>query len=230
VSGIVGEATSRVGSALVVVNGIERELELEPDRSLLFVLREELGLTGAKPGCGEGVCGACTVLVDGKPVTACQAHISDIDGRAVTTVEGLATGGRLHPVQRAFLEVGALQCGYYTAGMIMRAVALLDQDADPDHAQVRAALTGNVCRCCTFPRILRAVRLATELARDADGAARPEPQAGNSDLTTANADLTAANSDLPTEAPTSRSPRRSPTRSSRRPGCGCARCRWCRTA
>lgn len=163
-SSIEREGTSMTGSAQIVVNGVARELALEPDRTLLFVLREEFGLTGAKPGCGEGACGACTVLLDGEPVQACQAHISDVAGHAVTTVEGLASEGHLHPVQRAFLEVGAFQCGYCTAGMIMRTVALLEQAADPDDAQIRSALAGNICRCCTYPRILRAVRRATELA------------------------------------------------------------------
>jgi isoquinoline 1-oxidoreductase len=160
-------------AAQVVVNGVECQVALEPDRSLLFVLREELGLTGAKPGCGEGECGACTVLVDGKPVQACQARVSDAAGHSVTTIEGLASGGRLHPVQRAFIEVGALQCGYCTAGMIMSTVSLLEQEADPSDAQIGAALAGNLCRCCTYPRIKRAVRRAAVLARDADGRTRP---------------------------------------------------------
>jgi isoquinoline 1-oxidoreductase len=156
-------------SAEIVVNGVARALALEPDRSLLYALREELGLTGAKPGCGEGACGACTVLLDGAPVHACQARVSDAAGHTVTTVEGLARDGRLHLVQQAFLEVGALQCGYCTAGMLMRTVALLEEDADPDDAQVRTALVGNICRCGTYPRILRAVRRAAELARDPQG-------------------------------------------------------------
>ncbi len=159
------------GFGHVIVNGVARAFAPGPDRSLLFALREELGLTGAKPGCGEGECGACTVLLDGDPVRACQAHVSDAVGHAITTVEGLARDGRLHPVQRAFLEAGALQCGYCTAGMIMSTVALLARQAEPDDGQVRAALAGNVCRCCTYPRILRAVRQAADLmrAQDDDG-------------------------------------------------------------
>jgi aerobic-type carbon monoxide dehydrogenase small subunit (CoxS/CutS family) len=179
-SGTEHEGTSMTGSAQIVVNGVARQLTLEPDRSLLFALREEFGLTGAKPGCGEGECGACTVLLDGEPVRACQARISDVAGHAVATVEGLASDGHLHPVQRAFVEVGALQCGYCTAGMIMRTVSLLEQDADPDDAQIKTALEGNVC--CTYPRILRAVRRAAELARDADGWTRPEPLAASASL------------------------------------------------
>jgi len=183
-SSIEREGTTMTGSAQIVVNGVARELALEPDRSLLYALREELGLTGAKPGCGEGACGACTVLLDGEPVQACQARISGVAGHAVTTVEGLASEGHLHPVQRAFLEVGAFQCGYCTAGMIMSTVALLERNADPDDAQIRSALAGNICRCCTYPRILRAVRRATELARDADGWTRPEPITAGASLLT----------------------------------------------
>ncbi len=130
-------------------------------------MRDELGLTGAKPGCGEGECGACTVLLDGEPVTACQVHLSEVAGRAVRTVEGVAAGGTLHPVQQAFLEVGAFQCGYCTAGMVMRTVALLEHELDPDSARVKAALHPNACRCCAYPRILRAVHRAAELAHTA---------------------------------------------------------------
>ncbi len=175
-SGIEHEGTGMAGSTQVVVNGTARDVAPEPDRSLLFALREELGLTGAKPGCGEGVCGACTVLLDGAPVRACQARVSEAVGHAVTTIEGLASDGHLHPVQRAFLEVNALQCGYCTAGMIMSSVALLEQAPDPSDAQIRTALEGNVCRCCTYPRILRAVRRAAELARDPGPADLTWPQ------------------------------------------------------
>ncbi len=164
-----------VPPAQIVVNGVARELAPGPDRSLLFALREELGLTGAKPGCGEGVCGACTVLLGGEAVRACQTHISEVAGRPVTTVEGLARDGRPHPVQRAFAEIGAFQCGYCTAGMIMGTVALLEHDADPDEERIKSALEGNVCRCCTYPRILRAVRRPSELARDPDGPTGLEP-------------------------------------------------------
>ena len=125
-------------TSTLVVNGVRRQVAPGPDRSLLFVLRDELGLTGAKPGCGEGACGACTVLLDGEPVQACQVHLSEVAGRPIRTIEGLAAGGTLHPVQQAFLEVGAFQCGYCTAGMVMSTVALLEHDPDPDDAQVRA--------------------------------------------------------------------------------------------
>ncbi len=152
---------------LVVVNGAEHELSSEPDRSLLFALREELDLTGAKYGCGEGVCGACTVLVDGDPVRSCTLPLGEAAGRSVTTVEGLAPNGTLHPAQRAFAEVGAMQCGYCATGMVVATAALLGRIEEPDDAQIRTALQGNVCRCCTYPRILRAVRRASELARRA---------------------------------------------------------------
>ncbi len=184
ISGIEREGTSMIGSAQIVVNGLARELAPEPDRSLLDVLREEFELTGAKPGCGEGACGACTVLLDGAPVRACQVRAADTAGHAISTVEGLPSNGHLHPVQRAFLEVGALQCGYCTAGMIMSTVALLEQDGDPDDTQVKTALAGNVCRCCTYPRILRAVHRAAELARDADGWAWPAPLATSASVLT----------------------------------------------
>jgi nicotinate dehydrogenase subunit B len=157
--------TDPAAPATVVVNGVRRAVAPGPDRSLLFVLRDELGLTGAKPGCGEGACGACTVLLDGEPVRACQVHLSEVSGRTIRTVEGVNAGGTLHPVQQAFLEVGAFQCGYCTAGMVMSAVALLEREPDPDDAQVREALHPNVCRCCTYPRILRAVHRAADLAR-----------------------------------------------------------------
>jgi nicotinate dehydrogenase subunit B len=146
----------------IVVNGIEHEVALEPDRSLLHVLREELDLTGAKYGCGEGACGACTVLLDGGPVRSCTIPIGDVGDRPVTTVEGLAREGHLHPVARAFLEVGAMQCGYCTTGMVVVAAALLERTPHPDDAQIAESLDGNVCRCGVYPRIVRAVRLAAE--------------------------------------------------------------------
>ena len=166
----------------MVVNRAVHELSLEPERSLLSVLREELGLTGAKPGCGEGVCGACTVLVDGEPVRSCITLAIDVAGRAVTTVEGLARDGTLHPVQRAFVEEGAMQCGYCTPGMILGVASLLEKSPDPDEALIRESLAGNICRCCTYPRIVRAARRAAELAASddegsVDGAARRHARA-----------------------------------------------------
>ena len=153
----------------IIVNDDVQELSLEPERSLLSVLRGELGLTGAKPGCGEGVCGACTVLVDGAPVRSCVLPAADVDGRSIMTVEGIAHEGRLHPVQRAFLEEGAMQCGYCTSGMILASVALLEEYPSPDEEQILPSLEGNVCRCCTYPRILRAIRRAAEPSPREDG-------------------------------------------------------------
>ncbi len=166
-------------SVPIVVNGSPRELAAAPPSSLLFALRDELGLTGAKPGCGEGECGACTVLLDGTPVRACQVRVGDAAGHAIRTVEGLAVDGGLHPVQLAFLEVGAFQCGYCTAGMIMSTFALLEEDADPDDGRIRAALQGNLCRCCAYPRIIRAVGRAAELGRAAEPARAAAPTVGD---------------------------------------------------
>jgi CO/xanthine dehydrogenase Mo-binding subunit/aerobic-type carbon monoxide dehydrogenase small subunit (CoxS/CutS family) len=147
----------------LTVNGARHELSLDPERSLLQVLREELGLTGAKYACGEGACGACTVLLDGDPVFSCVTPVGDAIGRVVITVEGLGRPGGLHPVQRAFVDVAAMQCGYCTPGMVVRAAALLERTDSPREDDIRASLQGNVCRCCTYPRIVDAVRRA---ARD----------------------------------------------------------------
>ena len=145
--------------------------------SLLRFLRESLGLKGAKPGCGEGACGACAVLVEGRPVRACVTPARAVAGASVLTVEGLAADGLLHPVQEAFVEVGAFQCGYCTPGMVMSAVALLRRNPSPTDAEISAALDGNLCRCCAYPRIVRAVRRAGELTgpgRAVSGVARSE--------------------------------------------------------
>ena len=156
----------------IIVDGVERELPLEPDRSLLHALREELDLTGAKYGCGEGECGACTVLLDGEPVRACVTPLADVGEHAVTTIHGLASEPT-HPVMRAFAEVGAMQCGYCTPGMVLAAAALLAKIPRPDDARIAEGLDGNLCRCGVYPRIARAVRRASELmAHD-----RPAPGA-----------------------------------------------------
>ncbi len=147
----------------LVVNGTSHAIETEPDRPLLGVLRNNLDLTGTKYGCGEGVCGACTVLLDGEPVRSCVLPVAEAAGKRITTIEGLAPDGRLHPVQQAFLEVEAMQCGYCTAGMILAAVALLAKDPHPSDAAVIAAMNDHVCRCGTYGRILAAVRRAAEL-------------------------------------------------------------------
>jgi CO/xanthine dehydrogenase Mo-binding subunit/aerobic-type carbon monoxide dehydrogenase small subunit (CoxS/CutS family) len=148
------------GRTRVVVNGVERHVATEPDRSVLHVLREELDLTGAKYGCGEGACGSCTVLVDGRPMRSCTTLLADVRDRTITTVEGLAADGRLDPLVRAFLDEGAMQCGFCTPGMAVAATALLAATRDPSDEAIATALDGNVCRCGAYQRILRAIRRA----------------------------------------------------------------------
>jgi aerobic-type carbon monoxide dehydrogenase small subunit (CoxS/CutS family) len=142
------------------VNGQTRRIAGDPERSLLSVLRDELDLTGSKYGCGEGQCGACTVLIDGSAVRSCITPVRAATGKPITTIEGLAKNGQLHPIQQAFLDADALQCGYCTPGMIMSCVSLLRKNAQPADAEIAHALQGNICRCGTYPRILAAVRLA----------------------------------------------------------------------
>lgn len=156
------------------VNGQKRELVIDPVRSLLDVLREELALRGTKEGCGTGYCGACTVLVDGQPVNACLYFAVDADHRNVTTVEGLQDDGELHPVQTAFIEHGGLQCGFCTPGMLMAASALLAENAEPTEDQVRHALAGNLCRCTGYQAIVRAVLAAAHSLRE-QGRAEQRP-------------------------------------------------------
>jgi nicotinate dehydrogenase subunit A len=141
----------------LTVNGAERSIRCEPDAPLLDVLRYDLGLAGPRFGCGAGLCGACFVLVDGEPRSSCDLPAWAAEGREVTTVEGLPTAGRLHPVQQAMLDEQAAQCGYCTSGMIMSAVALLRVTAAPTAAEVRAALDSNLCRCGSHQRVIRAV-------------------------------------------------------------------------
>lgn len=143
------------------VNGTRHTVDASPDRTLLTVLRDELDLTGTKYGCGEGQCGACTVLIDGAPARSCQTRVGAMAGKKITTIEGIAQHERLHPLQEAFLEVEAMQCGYCTAGMLMSGVALLKKNPNPDEAAIHQAMQGNVCRCGTYPRIVAAVRLAS---------------------------------------------------------------------
>lgn len=147
------------------VNGQVHSITTEPERPLLEVLREDLGLTGTKYGCGEGQCGACTVLVGNQPRRSCVTPIGSVQHQEVTTIEGLAAAGRLHPVQQAFLDAEALQCGYCTSGMIMSAVAFLRMKSDPGEIEIAHFMEGNVCRCGTYPRIVAAVRRAAELLR-----------------------------------------------------------------
>lgn len=148
------------------LNGQERPIQVDPGRSLLSVLRDELGLTGTKYGCGEGQCGACTVLAGEEPVRACQLPVGEVGARPIVTVEGLSPDGTLNPVQRAFAEVGAFQCGFCTPGMVVSATALLRRTASPSLAEIRTALEPNICRCGGYLRILKAVERAAELTRE----------------------------------------------------------------
>ena len=145
------------------LNGVPTDVLTEPYRPLLEVLRDTLGLTGTKEGCGTGDCGACTVLLDGRPVTSCLVLAPEVQGRRVTTIEGLAPSGRLHPVQKTFVEQGGLQCGICTPGMIMSAAALLERNPRPSEDEIRYALAGNLCRCTGYDKIVRAVEAAAEM-------------------------------------------------------------------
>jgi aerobic-type carbon monoxide dehydrogenase small subunit (CoxS/CutS family) len=147
------------------VNGTERTLTTDPQRRLLDVLREDLDLTGTKYGCGEGQCGACAVHVDGEPARSCLLPVSAVGGKSVTTIEGLARGDVLHPVQEAFLEEGALQCGYCTGGMILAAVALLRDKPHPTDEEIVAGMNGHLCRCNGYVKMVKAVRRAAATMR-----------------------------------------------------------------
>jgi aerobic-type carbon monoxide dehydrogenase small subunit (CoxS/CutS family) len=144
------------------INGTTARIDADPDRTLLSVLRDDLELTGAKYGCGEGECGACTVLLDGVAVRSCRRTVGSIGDKKVETIESLADQGKLHPVQKAFIEADAMQCGYCTCGMIMSAVALLRKTSKPSREQVVRAMDGNICRCCAYPRIIKAIELAAK--------------------------------------------------------------------
>ena len=148
------------------VNGRDYSLEVREDMRLLDFLREELKLTGTKEGCGEGECGACTVIIDGKAVNSCLVLVPEIDGREVITVEGLERDGRLHPLQESFIEKGAVQCGFCTPGMLMSAKALLDGNADPSDEEIREAIEGNLCRCTGYYKIVQAIRDAAGKLRN----------------------------------------------------------------
>jgi aerobic-type carbon monoxide dehydrogenase small subunit (CoxS/CutS family) len=149
----------------LIVNGTKRRVDAPPDESLLSVLRNRLELTGTKYGCGEGQCGACTVLMDGRPVRSCLTPASSAAGKKITTIEGLESNGRLHAMQAAFLEEEAFQCGYCTPGMIVSAVALLNTNSNPGTDDIVGTLAGNICRCGTYPRIVAAVKRAAQAAR-----------------------------------------------------------------
>jgi carbon-monoxide dehydrogenase small subunit len=144
----------------ITVNDTEHELDVEPRELLVYVLRERLGLTGTNVGCDTTSCGACTVLLDGESVKSCTVLAVQADGRAVTTIEGLASNGHMHPMQQAFHEQHGLQCGYCTPGMVMAAVSLLREHPDPSDQEIRKALEGNLCRCTGYVNIVKAVRQA----------------------------------------------------------------------
>jgi aerobic-type carbon monoxide dehydrogenase small subunit (CoxS/CutS family) len=152
------------------VNGAEATVTTDPERRLLDVLREDLQLTGTKYGCGEGQCGACLVHLDGEPTRSCLVPVRDAEGTSVTTIEGLARGDTLHAVQEAFIEEGAMQCGYCTSGMILAAVALLRGTPDPTHEQIVSGMDGHLCRCNGYVKIVNAVRRAAETIQGASHA------------------------------------------------------------
>jgi nicotinate dehydrogenase subunit A len=150
----------------LLVNERRYSVQVDPEASLLNVLRDQLDLTGSKYGCGEGQCGACTVLIDGLPRRSCITKIGSVSTKSITTIEGLQKNDRLHPVQQAFLEAEALQCGYCTPGMIVTASALLKANPDPSEREIVSFMEGNICRCGTYQRIIAAIRLATVLIKE----------------------------------------------------------------
>jgi isoquinoline 1-oxidoreductase alpha subunit len=149
------------------VNGKDLRVDAPDDRSLLSVLRDDLDLTGSKYGCGEGQCGACTVLVGNLPVRSCMTQVGSVGAKRITTIEGLERDGKLHSVQQAFLDAEAFQCGFCTPGMIVAAVGLLTKNANPSDTDIRQALNGNICRCGTYPLIVTAVRKAAVAGKEA---------------------------------------------------------------
>ncbi|MBC7342476.1 MAG: (2Fe-2S)-binding protein [Clostridia bacterium] len=155
----------------LTVNGDSYALSVPVNRTLLQVIREDLGLTGTKEGCGEGDCGACTVLLDGKPVNSCLVLAVEADGREITTVEGLAKDGKLHPLQQAFIDEGAVQCGFCTPGMLLAAKGLLDENPSPTEAEIRQGIAGNLCRCTGYVRIIKAIQKAAMVMREEKEAA-----------------------------------------------------------
>jgi aerobic-type carbon monoxide dehydrogenase small subunit (CoxS/CutS family) len=151
----------------MVVNGARRAIDADSERTLLSVLRDDLDLTGSKYGCGEGRCGACTVLIDDQPARSCVTRVGAVAGKKIRTIEGVASGDRLHPVQQAFLDADAMQCGYCTPGMIMSAVALLEHQPSPSREEIVRQMNGNICRCCTYSRIIAAIEQASKGPKEA---------------------------------------------------------------
>jgi aerobic-type carbon monoxide dehydrogenase small subunit (CoxS/CutS family) len=152
---------------VLTVNGVKRPVSAEVETSLLQVLRDDLDLTGCKYGCGEGQCGACTVLIDGKATRSCITPVGTAAGKSITTIEGLEKNGKLHPLQDAFIEADAMQCGYCIPGMILSAHALLARKPNPTDAEIRQGMQGNICRCGTYPRIVAAIHAASQKTRRA---------------------------------------------------------------
>jgi carbon-monoxide dehydrogenase small subunit len=150
----------------ITVNGKDYELQIKPSANLLDVIREDLGLTGTKEGCGVGECGSCTVIVDGITVNACLMLAMEAQGSRVTTIEGLADGDKLHPIQQAFVDVGGLQCGFCTPGMILSTKALLDENDSPTDEEIRKGLEGNFCRCTGYTKIIESVRTAANMLKE----------------------------------------------------------------
>jgi aerobic-type carbon monoxide dehydrogenase small subunit (CoxS/CutS family) len=149
------------------VNGARRMIDADARRTLLSVLRDDLDLTGSKYGCGEGRCGACTVLIDDRPVRSCTTLVGSVGGKKIQTIEGLIAGDKLHPLQEAFLEAGALQCGYCTPGMIMSAVGLLRKEPQPSRDEIARSMSGNICRCGVYARIVSAIEKAAKTMKEA---------------------------------------------------------------
>lgn len=144
------------------VNGTRRRIDADADRTLLSVLRDDLDLTGTKYGCGEGQCAACTVLIDGTPTKSCVTKVGAVGGKKIVTIEGLAPAGKLHPVQQAFLDADAMQCGWCTPGMILGAVGLLQRTAHPSEAEIVSGMNGHICRCGTYSRVVQAIQMAAK--------------------------------------------------------------------
>ena len=151
----------------LLVNGAKLRVDADSERTLLSVLRDDLELTGSKYGCGEGECGACTVLVDGAPRRSCRLKVGAVESKEITTIEGLEKDGKLHPLQQAFLDVEAMQCAYCTSGMIMSGVALLRKNSNPTAEEIISHMDGNICRCGTYPRIVAAIQRAAKAMKEA---------------------------------------------------------------
>jgi aerobic carbon-monoxide dehydrogenase small subunit len=144
----------------IKVNGVMHEVDVQPWDTLLDVIRDKLGLTGTKEGCGLGECGACTVIMNGKTVNSCLVLAVEADGKQITTIEGLAEGDKLHPIQQAFIDIGGLQCGFCTPGMIISAKAMLDENPNPTEEEIRRGISGNFCRCTGYTKIIQSIQAA----------------------------------------------------------------------